>query len=512
MKRSLTSILLLIMMMFPLIAPAKVGAAGWITPGGGQDRQSRVDEHLAPVLQVRWETGLGLPVQGAPAVADGVAYVGTAGNFRVAGSLFAISLADGKVLWEYRPEVAPGSFPESFPSGATVSGDQVIASGLRGTIYALDRKTGSLIWKYVASEEIRAQPLLTGDKVIAALANGHLIALRAATGERLWEVAGEGEQPSTLTLWGDTIVAPFLGGRVIGFSITDGREVWRADTPGFYQNGTYGVLSAKNVILAPRGDSVGGIYALDASGQLVWRYRYPGDNHWEAVAVGDNRIYAPNQGSVVALDAGVGSKLWEYRTPRVTVKKTTFAPIMLTPVVGRNTLYVGSYYLVDGPSEIFALSSETGKLRWQSQVPGKITSPLAYSDGVLVFGTSNFSLVAMSPVRVTVDGRSVVFDDLSPMIVDGRTLIPLRAVFGALGAQFDWNDESRTVTATRGDIVIRLTVDSTEALVNGRVELLDVPARVVNDRVLVPLRFAAQALGAAVNWNSGELTAEIRTR
>lgn len=513
MKRSPTAILTVIMAVFLLvIAPPLVQAGGWVTPGGDLDRQGHGDESLPPILQVRWEVQLGLPVQGAPALSDGVAYVGTAGNFGVQGSLFAISLTDGKMLWEFRPQAVEGSFPESFPSGATVAGGLVFASGLRGAVYALDRKTGTLEWKYGTSEEIRTQPLMAGDKVIVALANGHTVALKAATGQVLWETASDAEQPSTLTLWGDTIVVPYLGGRVMGFSLLDGKELWRSDTPGFYQNGSYGVISGNQVVLAPRGDSVGGIYTLDRSGKLAWRYRYPGDNHWEAVAVANNKVYAPNQGAVVALDLNGGRKLWEYRTPRVTVKTTTFAPIMLTPVAGRNTIYVGSYYLVDGPSEIFALNAETGELRWQSRAPGKITSSLSYSEGALVFGTSNASLVAMSSIRVTVDGQEVLFDDLSPLIVDGRTLIPLRAVFGALGAEVDWDEATRTVTLTRGDTAVRLTVGSTEALVGGRVETLDVPATILNGRVLAPLRFAAQALGASVQWKSAELTAEITTR
>ncbi len=103
-------------------------------------------------------------------------------------------------------------------------------------------------------------------------------------------------------------------------------------------------------------------------------------------------------------------------------------------------------------------------------------------------------------VRVIVDGSPVFFDQ-PPVTIGGRVLIPLRGVFERLGAFVQWNPASNTVLATRGGSQIQLTIGSRIAFVNGRQVALDVPPMVVGGRTLVPLRFVSEAMGASVDWD-----------
>ncbi len=108
--------------------------------------------------------------------------------------------------------------------------------------------------------------------------------------------------------------------------------------------------------------------------------------------------------------------------------------------------------------------------------------------------------LAAGDITVTVDGRPLSFDQ-SPLMQGGRVLVPLRGIFEALGAKVEWDAPSRTVRATSGDSSMMLPLGSRTATVNGGPVTLDVPAAVVGGRTVVPLRFVAEALGAEVRWD-----------
>lgn len=114
-------------------------------------------------------------------------------------------------------------------------------------------------------------------------------------------------------------------------------------------------------------------------------------------------------------------------------------------------------------------------------------------------------------VSVSVDGKKLE-TDVNPIITDGRTLVPMRAVFEALGAQIEWDDATKTVTAEKDDTEIKLTVGKKDMLINGKAASLDVPAVIRYDRTLVPVRAVAEALGVEVNWLSDIKTVSVNTK
>jgi len=113
-------------------------------------------------------------------------------------------------------------------------------------------------------------------------------------------------------------------------------------------------------------------------------------------------------------------------------------------------------------------------------------------------------------VNVEVNGSPLLFD-VPPTIVDGSTMVPMRTVFEALGAEVQWDGNSRTVTGRKGDITVVLTVNSNDAMVNGVHKTLDLPATVIDGTSFVPVRFVSEALGAEVNWDAGSQTVDINT-
>ncbi len=96
-----------------------------------------------------------------------------------------------------------------------------------------------------------------------------------------------------------------------------------------------------------------------------------------------------------------------------------------------------------------------------------------------------------------------------PIIENDRTLVPMRFLFEQMGAEVDWNAETKTATATLGNTAVTFAIDNTNAEVNGRTVTTDVPARLVNGKTMVPLRFLSEELGFTVNWDEETRTAVI---
>ncbi|MGE5404341.1 MAG: copper amine oxidase N-terminal domain-containing protein [Candidatus Saccharibacteria bacterium] len=118
---------------------------------------------------------------------------------------------------------------------------------------------------------------------------------------------------------------------------------------------------------------------------------------------------------------------------------------------------------------------------------------------VLVCGLCTYGVGAV--VTTVVVGDKALKFDVPPMVLDGTTFVPMRTIFEALGADITWNKHTRTVVAKKDKRQVRLTVGDSTAKVDDHVVFLDTPALIVRGRLLVPLRFVTQALGAEIRWD-----------
>ncbi len=133
--------------------------------------------------------------------------------------------------------------------------------------------------------------------------------------------------------------------------------------------------------------------------------------------------------------------------------------------------------------------------------PGTTTNPIVPSKKNIV--------LTIGKTDMYVYGEKLVMDVLPKINSDGRTLLPVRYVAEALGAKVEWNEADRTVLITLGNASIKLTIDSNIAVINGKQVVLDSHAIIESDRTLVPIRHIAEALGAEVLWNAQEQNIEI---
>jgi N-acetylmuramoyl-L-alanine amidase len=97
--------------------------------------------------------------------------------------------------------------------------------------------------------------------------------------------------------------------------------------------------------------------------------------------------------------------------------------------------------------------------------------------------------------QVILNGQIMTFE-VPPIIENDRTLVPLRAIFEAMGAVVNWDDATQTVTATKGGTTVVLPIGSTSPSVNFEPRSLDVAAKIVNNRTLLRCVLWEKLLGA----------------
>jgi copper amine oxidase-like protein len=136
----------------------------------------------------------------------------------------------------------------------------------------------------------------------------------------------------------------------------------------------------------------------------------------------------------------------------------------------------------------------------------KSLKKLALAGGALFAATS--LAVAQPSIGTELNGSRLTFDQ-PPVMQDGRVLVPLRGIFESLGADVLYSPANRTIKATANGQTVELTLGQRQAFVDGRQMYLDVPADTINGRTMVPLRFVSEAMGADVKWLSATRTVAI---
>ncbi len=116
--------------------------------------------------------------------------------------------------------------------------------------------------------------------------------------------------------------------------------------------------------------------------------------------------------------------------------------------------------------------------------------------GMLVIPAS-----AEDEIAVLLRGELLEFD-VQPQIIKGRTLVPMRTIFEELGAMVDWNGDTKTVTSVREDKTIILTIDSYTMYVNDEAVTLDVAPCLINGRTMVPARAVSESFNLKVDWDN----------
>jgi outer membrane protein assembly factor BamB len=275
-------------------------------------------------LKVKWQDSVPLGGYSSGVVTDGFLYtsVGQGPPF-FTGSLGAVNTNTGAVIWSIE-----GQNQNGFTSPAVAKG-VVYAGSSDHNIYALDAKTGTVIWNYATGGEVYSAPTIANGIVYAGSTDNNVYALNAATGALLWKYT--------------------TGGQV---------DYWPAVANGIVYAGS---LDHK-------------LYALDANtGALIWSYA-TGSGFFSASVAG-GKVYVGSD-QVYALNASTGALLWTYP-----------ASGSLSPAVAR-----GMVYLTSTDSNVYSLNGTTGALNWKYHIQDStlFSTSAAVANGVVYANTDHY--------------------------------------------------------------------------------------------------------------------------
>ncbi|MBQ2967315.1 MAG: hypothetical protein IJE10_04225 [Clostridia bacterium] len=118
---------------------------------------------------------------------------------------------------------------------------------------------------------------------------------------------------------------------------------------------------------------------------------------------------------------------------------------------------------------------------------------------LLALSPTSSVVSAQQPIRVYVNGEKIEFD-VDPVLINDRTMVPMRKIFETLGAVVSWNGDSETASGVRNGVRVSVSIDSPIAKVGRDMKKLDQPPVLLDGRTLIPLRFISESFGAEVEW------------
>ena len=175
------------------------------------------------------------------------------------------------------------------------------------------------------------------------------------------------------------------------------------------------------------------------------------------------------------------------------------------------TVKLDKNYAVEGDTVVITVTPDAGKKVAEVIVTNendKMISVSKVGDNKYSFimpkGKVNVSVVTSnvdydSHIILQINNRNIclnnrtITNDVAPVIVDNRTMVPIRVVTETLGGKADWNASTRTVTLTIDGKVLKMTI-------NEKILGFDAAPVIINNRTYVPIRYVAEKLGANVEW------------
>nr|WP_294584259.1 N-acetylmuramoyl-L-alanine amidase family protein [uncultured Anaerotignum sp.] len=144
---------------------------------------------------------------------------------------------------------------------------------------------------------------------------------------------------------------------------------------------------------------------------------------------------------------------------------------------------------------------------------GLLGTTMVYGEQVKMdlFYNGKHHAYAAKEVKIEIDGKEMVPKDMPAVIIDGRTMLPMRQIAQELGCEVNWNEAAQQIYVMRGSDIIVFTVNSKAGYENGKEFTMDVPATIVNDRTMLPVRALADALHLNIKWDDPNRTVIINS-
>ncbi len=310
-------------------------------------------------MELLWSFTTGGAVQSAPAVVNGVVYVGSND-----GAIYALKASTGAGLW---------SFPVGFGGPGT---SPAVANGVVyvGALYALNARTGAVIW----SDGIGGASATLADGVIYLGSVDEDFAVNARDGSPVWQTHLGYATASSMAFANGLVYFGTTNGVLYALNASDASDrICEPRQPGW---GYSSPAVVSGVVYVGSSYGVAAVNAINNC-EVLWSYTIGGPVRYSSPAVADGAVYVGSDGgNIYALNASTGALLWSY---------TTGGLVASSPAVANGVVYVGSN---DG--RVYALNAASGALLWSYITGGAVQSSPAIANGVLYVGSNDNKVYA----------------------------------------------------------------------------------------------------------------------
>jgi outer membrane protein assembly factor BamB len=303
----------------------------WAMYGGGPRRtQTQTAIKVRPPFKVVWSKSLGF-LEFPAVVSDGVAYVSN-----LNGRVRALSMRNGKVLWGRQ---TPNGKMAASPA---VVGARVVAHGMDGRVWVLDRKTGRVRWTFRVGSPIESSPVIVDGVDYFGSWNGNVYALDLERRRLRWVFRSGYKITSSVAVAGRRLYVGDYGGRVWALSLT-GRVSWRGSVGGRVY-GTPAVAGGRVFVPSSTGRS---LTAFSTGGRRLWSV-HTGAYVYSSPAVWAGRVYfGSHNGVLYCVSARNGRVLWRFASGR--------------PISGAPSVVAGIVYVGNTGRRLYGLDARTGR-------------------------------------------------------------------------------------------------------------------------------------------------------
>lgn len=143
----------------------------------------------------------------------------------------------------------------------------------------------------------------------------------------------------------------------------------------------------------------------------------------------------------------------------------------------------------------------------KAQIDKLNTQKEVYAQSLDSFSTDNYNQIILQVGNNEMYGPGAQYSfidasakDISPVVINGSTMVPIRAIVEAYGGNVAWDGSSKKTTLTLGENQVEIIIGSTTAMVNGEKTAITTPAQIINSKSMVPMRFVLENLGITVEW------------
>jgi outer membrane protein assembly factor BamB len=325
---------------------------------GANSTETLLDPSSVTGLDDAWQVQTGDVVQSSPAIADGIAYVGSED-----GLCYAIDASTGVTKWA----VSTGGAVDSSPA---VSGTTVYVGSAAHDVVAFNTATGARRWTVTTGGAVTSSPVVVDGVVYVGSADGNVYALDAADGAVRWTFPTGGDVSSSPAVNAHDVFVGSGDGKVYAIDRVTGVQHWSFPTGAAIDSSPS--VAAGTVYVGSNDDH---LYALSAAnGTQKWSFD-AGDDVFAEPAVANGTVYVGSfTGSVFALDSASGKLRWSFAAPLGSV-------VISSALVANGAVYVG----VD--TQVVALNASNGRTLWDGNTGDFVGSSPAVVDGTVYVGS-----------------------------------------------------------------------------------------------------------------------------